>query len=79
MFGTLHISVDSNSPSLILTSLAISVETSLWQVELWTKEEDVDATEAGNLVEVLNDEGLERRLILIQDQTAFDIYDRAAL
>lgn len=54
MLSTLHVSVDSNSPSLISSSFPTGI-LSICENEFRSEKEDVDSTESCNGINVFND------------------------
>jgi hypothetical protein len=54
MLGTLHISINSNSKSLITASVPVRILTVDKGGKFWTEEEDVYSAERSNLIEMFH-------------------------
>lgn len=73
------VTVDGNSPTLIPTELIVAVEPVHDRRQLGAKEEDVNTTEVGDVVERIGDGLFQGALSKIGNHVAADINGRAAL
>ncbi len=78
MFCTLHVSINSNSPSLISSGLATCV-LSIGKGKFGAQKEYVYAAKSGNMVKVVDNLLLQGGLGIIKNEVSIDINDRASL
>ena len=79
MLCTLHISINSHSPSLITTSIPIRILSIDEGGEFGPEEEDVYATESRDLIEMFHHVCLESSLSCVDDELSINIHDRTSL
>jgi hypothetical protein len=79
MLCRLHIAIDRDSPSLVPPCIPIVVLSFGGRGKFGAEEEDVDAAEEGNLVEVIHNVGFEGGLGFIDDQDPINIHNRTSL
>jgi hypothetical protein len=79
VLGALHVTIDGDSPSLILARIAIGSQALNSHIELGSKQENVNAAVAGDFVEVGDDEGLQGGLLGVDNQISINIDYRTTL
>lgn len=78
MFCALHVSINSNSPSLISSGLSTCV-LAICEGEFGPEKEYVHATESGNMVKVIDNLLLEGGFGIIKNEVPVDIDNGASL